>query len=162
MCKPPRHFFAASLQKNIQSSTLVSEKKRGRFYEADTENIRRSGHRGSDRFRLALLGSTVLLGVGVRPCGNGPRHLRCAGADYPSGHKRDHSAGDGVPCQSIWNPDGGGVAARQNTGFAVCDSGSGLLLKKSSWKLMDVERYKSSTLFKSVIKSLCVNEKVDF
>jgi hypothetical protein len=28
------------------------------------------------------------------------------------------------------NPHGGGVAARQNTGFAVCDSGPGLRLKR--------------------------------
>ena len=121
-----------SLQKNMRRVMLVSEiQEGGQYYEADTENIRRSGHCGSDRFRLDLLRSAVYLGVGVRPCWNGPRHLRCAGADYPSGYKWDHPAGDGVPRQPVRNPDGGGVAARQNTGFAVRNSGPGLRLKSA-------------------------------
>ena len=59
--------MAAFLQKNIQSGMVVSEIKGGRYYEADTENIRRSDHCGSDRFRLDLLRSAVLLGLCVRP-----------------------------------------------------------------------------------------------
>ena len=73
----------------------------------------------------------VVLTLFVWPCRNGSRHLRYPGSDYPSDYKRDHPAGDGVPCQSIRNPDGGGMAARQDTGFAVRDSGSGLRLKSA-------------------------------
>ena len=118
-------------KKQHRRYSCIRNCERGRFYEADTENARRSGHCDSDRFRLDLLRSAVLLGVGVRPCWNGPWHLRCAGVDYPSGHKRNHSAGDGVSRQPVRNSDGGGVADRQDTGFAVYDSGPGLRLKRS-------------------------------
>lgn len=103
-------------KKQHRRYSCIRNCKGGRFYEADTENTRRSGHCGSDRFRLDLLRSAVLFGVGVRARGNGPRHLRCAGADYSSDNERDHPASDDVPRQSVWNPDGGGVADRQNTG----------------------------------------------
>lgn len=124
-------FMVVSLQKNMRRVMVVSEiQEGGRYYEADTENTRRSGHRGADRFRLDLCAGAPLFGHCVRPCRNGPWHLRCAGADHSSGYKRDHPTGDSISRQSMRNPHGGGVAARQNTGFAVCDSGPGLRLKR--------------------------------
>lgn len=109
----------------------IRNKKGGRYHEADIKNPFSSYNRCSDNFRLDLRAGPPLLGFCVRPCGNGPRHLRCAGADYSTDHKRDHPAGNGVPRRPVWNLDGGGVADRQDTGFAVCDSGPGLWLKKS-------------------------------
>lgn len=128
VCKPPRYFLPHPCKKQHRRYSCIRNCKGGRFYEADTENTRRSDHCGPDRFRLDLCAGTPLLGLCIRPCGNSPWHLRCDGADYPSDYKWNHPAGDGISRQSIRDPDGSGVAARQNTGFAVRDSGLDLRL----------------------------------
>ena len=96
-CKPPHHFSAASLQKIIQSSMVVSEnKKGGRYDEADIENTRRSHRRGAYAARLDLLWSAILFRFHTRPCRNDSRHPRCVGSDYRSDYEWNYSAGNGI------------------------------------------------------------------
>lgn len=108
----PAIFLPHPCQKQHRRYSCIRNCKGDRFYEADTKNTRRSGHRGSDRFCLDLCAGTPLLGLCVRPCRNTARHLRCVGVDYPSGYKWDHPTGYGISRQSVRSPDGGGVAAR--------------------------------------------------
>lgn len=107
----------------------IRNEKGGRYDEADIENTRRSHRCGAYVACLDLLRPAVLFRFHTRPCRNGPWHPRRIGSDYRSGYEWDYRTSYGVSRQPVWNPDGGGVPDRQDTGFAVRNSGSGLRLK---------------------------------